>query len=429
MLKSNFVKFYAALAALLALAAFAKPKPGDPDFFPVMGWDVDAEFQGKFTVEFFQEMADAGFNIAGIFGGHENIKMLAQVDGLYCWAYLGEANQAWQRHAEDDKAYADAVAADLAAYADLPGIYGYFVTDEPTAEHFPFLGKVARELKAQAPGSPWYLNLLPIIVNPRDLKADSSQDYVQKYIDACQPAWVGYDNYPLMEDGSLRADHWDQLQQFREVTQRNHLPFQACVLLSAHMDYRVVSQDDLFFEVYAALLYGAKGIQYFNYWPPPRSNYRMAPVDQVGNKTATWHHVKAVNDTVHVLAHILNRLESTAVYHFQPGEPMKGENPAPQDSIVADPGSPDIALAVGEFRDVVNGDCYVMLLNKNLKASANLNNIQWRRKPASIQVCSPFKAGKFLPGAPNPFYGEDAYVAPGHALLLKLTFDDVPQAD
>lgn len=409
------------LFTTLVLAA-AKPKPGDPDFFPIMGWDVGGEFQGTFTVEFFQGMADAGFNIAGIFGEKPWIQMIAQVDGLYCWAYMGKTNEAWQAHVEDDAAYAAAVAKDLESYRGLPGIYGYFITDEPTAVHFPYLAKAAREIKAQAPGAPWYLNLLPITVNPRDLQADSYQDYVQRYIDACQPAWVGYDNYTLMEDGSLRADHWQQLKEFREVTQRNGLPFQACVLATAHMNYRIPSEDDLFFEVYGALLYGAKGIQYFNYWPPARTNYRGGPVDQLGNKTPTWHRLKAVNDTVHILAPILNRLESTSVYHFQPGKPMAGEDPAPADSLVKAPGDAGLALAVGEFRDVVNGDLYVMILNKDLQRSANLNNIQWRNTPASIQVCSPFKAGAYLPGTPKSFYGEDAFVAPGHAILLRLVF-------
>ena len=412
-----------ALTLLFATLVFAVPKPGDPDFFPIMGWDVDGEFQGTFTVEFFQEMADAGFNIAGIFGNHNYIKMLGQVDGLYCWAYMGNANQTWQAHVEDDAVYQEAVAKDLAAYRDLPGIYGYFVTDEPTAAQFPYLAKAVREIKAQAPDAPWYLNLLPIIVHPRDLNADSYQDYVQRYINACQPAWVGYDNYTIMEDGSLRADHWQQLKEFREVTQRNGLPFQACVLATGHMNYRVPSQDDLFFEVYSALLYGAKGIQYFNYWPPPRTNYRGGPVDQLGNKNPTWHAIKAVNDSVHNLAGILNRLESTSVYHFQPGQPMSGEDPAPSDSWIAGPAEKGQSLAVGEFRDSTNGDPYVMILNKDLKRSANLNSIQWRTKPSVIQVCSPYKAGAYLPGAPNSFYGEDAFVAPGHAILLKLTFE------
>lgn len=410
------------LCLVVSAIVLAASKPGDPDFFPIMGWDVGAEFQGTFTVEFFQEMADAGFNIAGIFAEEHWLRMIGQVDGLYCWAYLGKSNQTWQAHVEDDEAYAAAVAADLESYRGLPGIYGYFVTDEPTAVHFPYLAKVTRELNRQAPGTPWYLNLLPVTVNPRDLHADSYMDYVDRYITACQPAWVGYDNYTLMEDGTLRADHWQQLQEFREVTRRRGLPFQACVLATGHMNYRVPSEDDLFFQVYGALLYGAKGIQYFNYWPPARTNYRGAPVDQMGNKTQTWYHIKAVNDTVHNLAGILNRLESTNVYHFQPGEPMPGENPAPEDSIVLAPGDDAIALAVGEFRDVTNGDRYVMLLNKNLKCSANLNNLQWRVKPATIQVCSPFKAGAYLPGAPSSFYGEDAFVAPGHAILLRLTF-------
>ena len=415
-----------ALTLLFVLLVFAdaKPRPGDSDFFPIMGWDVGGEFQGTFTVEFFQEMADAGFNIAGIFGEPHWIRMIGQVDGLYCWAYMGNANQAWQAHVEDDAVYQEAVAKDLANYRDLPGIYGYFVTDEPTAVHFPYLAKAAREIKAQAPGAPWYLNLLPITVNPRDLQADSYADYVQRYIDACQPAWVGYDNYTLMDDGSLRADHWAQLKEFREVTLRNGLPFQACVLATAHMNYRIPSEDDLFFEVYGALLYGAKGIQYFNYWPPPRTNYRGGPVDQLGNKNPTWYHIKTVNASVHNLAPILNRLESTSVYHFQPGKPMAGEDPAPTDSLVKAPGDAKLALAVGEFRDTTNGDIYVMILNKDLKRSANLNNIQWRSAPTTIQVCSPYMAGAFLPGAPSSFYGEDAFVAPGHAILLRLTFEE-----
>ena len=71
---------------------------------------------------------------------------------------------------------------------------------------------------------------------------------------------------------------------------------------------------------------------------------------------------------------------------------------------------------MGEFRDRENGDLYVMVLNKNLKHTINISGLQWRNgTPADIQVVSQFKKDVL-----SRFAGENVWVAPGQALLLKI---------
>jgi len=409
------------LTILTAVSLFADyPKPGDADFFPIMGWDVGGEFQGTFTLEFFQEMRKAGFNIAGIFSpGEPGTKLIDQVDGLYFWGYMGNAHALTDNKKGTPEEYAAAVAKDIENGKQNPHLYGHFITDEPNADAFRYFSQVCQELNRQVPEAQWYLNLFPTICSPETLKTATYEEYVERFINECEPHWVGYDNYTLMDDGTIRADHWYQIRIIRDITLAHGIPFQACVLATGHLNYRAPSEADLFFEVYSALLYGAKGIQYFNYWPPARASYHGGPVDQLGNKTPTWYAIKAVNESVHNLAPVLNRLQSTKVYHFQPWKPMKDENPPKSDSLVKGFDNKNLAIAVGEFVDTTNGDIYVMLLNKDLHRSANVNGIQWRKQPKNIEVCSPFKKGAFLP---EKFFSENAFIIPGRALLLKLEF-------
>lgn len=95
---------------------------------------------------------------------------------------------------------------------------------------------------------------------------------------------------------------------------------------------------------------------------------------------------------------------------------MPFENGPQNDSIIEGPAAPDHRIAVGEFVDRETGEKYVMILNKNLKRTINVNGLKWRNgKPGNIMVCSQFKKDYL-----SPFGGENAWIAPGQAILLKL---------
>jgi hypothetical protein len=69
-------------------------------------------------------------------------------------------------------------------------------------------------------------------------------------------------------------------------------------------------------QVYSTMAYGGRGIQYFTYFAPQIGNYRLAAVDQFGNRTATWDMLRRINNQIYALAQVLIRLRSTGVYHY-----------------------------------------------------------------------------------------------------------------
>lgn len=77
---------------------------------------------------------------------------------------------------------------------------------------------------------------------------------------------------------------------------------------------------------------------------------------------------------------------------------------------------PNGKFVVGEFTHEESGKHFVMILNKSLTDSVNLNGLVWRNKPQNIRMISPWVAGKSY----DFNAGEHKWLAPGHAVLLKI---------
>ena len=409
--KAFLSQFFCLALSLLA----ASPKPGDPDFFPLTSWGHNIWLSVPLTQKYFDDMAECGITIAGFANSLEELDMMEKA-GLRGWIIPEHSYEDfWNNEVHEEKLHA-AVAADVAAYSHHPALYGYFLQDEPIANRFPKLKCLSDEFHRLDPAHKTYINLLPITVSGTRLLTKDWFDYVQQYVDAIHPDHIGYDYYGLPEEpNAIRPQFWKQLDGIRRISQANGLPFQTTLLTVGHLHYRIPTETDIFFQVYSALLYGAKGILYFTYVNPRVSSYRHSPIDPWGNKTETWYALRTVNNTVHCLASTLNRIDSTAVYHFQPGTPLECENPPQEGSLVLAAATPDDRLAVGEFRDRINGDRYVMLLNKNLTKTLNANGLKWRDdvNKENLEVVSPY-----LPGERSAFRGENAWIAPGQALLI-----------
>ncbi len=406
-----------ALFFLCAIVLSAAPKPGDADYFPITAWGNNTWLTVPLTQQYFDDMAEAGITVAGFAGSIEELAMIDRA-GMTAWVSPGFSGEIfWDNDAKAEDVRQE-VQKVVAQYKDVPGVCGYYLQDEPKATRFKTLALFRQELLRQDPSHRTYINLLPNYASPEQLGARDFLKYAEKYVEVVQPDEIGYDFYTLFEDedAPLRPGYWKQLAETRQVAQSHGIPMQVCVLAVGHMGYRIPSENDLFFEVYSALLYGAKGILYFTYVTPPVASYRHAPCDPWGNRTETWYAMRYVNNTVKCLAKTLNRLESTAVYHFQPGTPMAYENPAPPNSLILAPAAENHRIAVGEFRDKETGEQYVMVLNKDLKHTINIAGLQWRNgKPENLQVCS-----QFYKDTLQNFSGENTFIAPGQALLLKL---------
>jgi hypothetical protein len=379
--------------------AAATNNAATPDFFPVMAWNSVPNDPAVL-----KKMKECGLTVAGFVApgtldacqaaGLKGIVSDARTSG-YDWTKVDEAIA---------RSNVTSVVKETGAH---PAVYGYYLRDEPGADYFPGLAKVAALFRELAPGKWAYINCFPNYAENWQLNATNYNDYLERFIHTVQPTTLSYDNYSIMDNGSLREVYWTNLEEMGAAARKYHLPFWNIVLSVGHFSYREPTAADFKFQVYSSLAYGAKGIAYFTYFAPQVGNYRMAPIDQFGNETVNWRNMQYVNLQIQKLAPTLLQLNSDEVYHF--GTVPGGCHGPSTNSLVTAIGGQMLA---GDFthRD---GTRYVMLVNKDLQKSAPCGP-QFRVAPKRLMKVSPYD------GSLTAFEGEQVWLAPGAGVLLKL---------
>ena len=385
---------------LTTSSSLPAPAPTDTNFFPIMAWNGAPKDPATF-----QKMRECGLTIAGFVppaglaacraAGLKAIVSDARTSG-YDWANVDEA-----------KARKN-VASLVAKVGRNPAVFGYYLRDEPGVGMFPGLAKVAGLIRELSPGKWPYINLFPDYANSDQLGTASYAEYLERFIATCHPTIISYDNYSLMDDGSVRGNYWSNLESVRAACQKHGIEFWNIVLSVAHFSYREVNAADFRFEVYTTLAYGGRGISYFTYFTSPTGNYRMAPIDQFGHQTATWYYMQHVNLQIQKLAPTLLQLRSDAVYHI--GQVPSGASGPPTNSLVSGVGGDNFLVGDFTHRD---GSRYLMVVNKDLAKSRPCSP-QFRKAPRRVQHVSAYS------GTLTSFEGEDVWLPPGGGVLLKV---------
>ena len=395
-------------AAVLALLApplhAAAPKPDEP-FFPIMAWNW---YPASDDPAVLQQMRDCGLTVVGFVS---NLKHLDKVHAAGMKAIVQDPrtqNYDWAGKIDAAKAREN-VASLVKEVNGHPAVIGYYLRDEPPAAFFPGLATVASIVKELAPGKWPYVNLFPNYADPGQLGVPDYATYVEQFVGAVKPPVLSYDHYALMQDGSLRPEYWQNLEQMRAAARKADVPFWNIVLATAHFDYREVTHADFRFQAYSTLAYGGRGLSYFTYFAPPVGNYRMAPIDQFGAPTQTWHWMRNVNRQVLKLAPTLLKLKSDAVYHF--GQLPRGtQGPGKGSLLTGVSGNGD--FMAGDFTHG-DGSRWVMIVNRSVTRSQPAHP-QFRSPPKKVQALSAY-TGEF-----TPFEGEYTWLAPGQGCLLKI---------
>lgn len=390
----------------LVFTASAKPKavkaakPILPEkIFPIMPWNYIPN-----DPKTFQQLHDCGFTVAG-FVAPDGLKNCADA-GLKAIVWDNRTmNYDWTK--VDAEAARKNVTSLIKQVGRDPAVYGFYLRDEPPANFFNGLETVASLVREQAPGKWPYINLFPNYAENWQLATSSYEEYLEKFIAMCHPTQLSYDHYALYEDGSLGGNYWKNLEQMRAVAVKHKLPFWNIVLAVAHFSFREPTEVDLRFQGFSSLVCGARGIAYFTYFASPVGNRRGAAIDQFGNPTPTWNHLRSINLQIQKLAPTLLELTSDEVYHFG-GVPNGCHGPS-TNSLVTNIGG---AFAVGDFTHS-NGTRYVMLVNKDMSRSAPCWP-QFRNPPKKLTLISQYT------GQPMSYDGEQPWVMPGGGILLKL---------
>jgi hypothetical protein len=248
-----------------------------------------------------------------------------------------------------------------------------------------------------------YVNLFPNYANRQQLGAASYEDYLRAYIKHVPLPYLSWDNYSLTA-GEMHPRFYDNLEAARKVTLEARIPFWNCVLSTALFKHMEPSDATLSLQAYSTLAYGGRGLQYFTWFSADVGNFRLAPIDHYGNRTASYDAIRRVNHQLHALLPTLLKLRSTGVYHW------------PVSTAAGTPLLKDIKtsaqLLIGEFTDGA-GRPYVLLVNKHLSESFSFNPEPWKQGAVFYRVSA-------VTGKESLFGGESVWLAPGSGMLLRL---------
>lgn len=343
--------------------ATAVPKHLRDEFFISYWWGPEPSESS------FKRIADAHFTVAQAGGGRKTLD-LAKKYGLK--VVLEDARI--QPYADDFQIPLDALFAEV---ADHPALWGYHIIDEPDASKFPALAKINQYLLDKDPQHVPYINLFPTYALPDQLGvpeqtasdqlgAPSYTEYVDRFLTEVKPVFLSYDHYAMFDNGTRRADFYENLEVIRHGALRSQIPFNYILLSCPHFSYRNPSRAELLWQVNSALVYGAHGIQYFTYLTPPKrpeyDGWHDAITTYEGEPLRKYEEIKAINADVLKLAPLLMRCESTGVYHTEPCP--SATTPLSQQTVITEVRG-NAELVIGFFRDPQQGETYMMFVNRS----------------------------------------------------------------
>ena len=347
--KSFQTKLWAVIAvcAMLSVIAAAqeKQKPSPVDLFPgedtlpILAW-IGIPTNGWITVERFQEMKDAGFNL--------NLSWIrSQYDASI--RVLDVAHQAGMRCIYMSDRLSQAPEETVKAIKNHPGLAGYFLRDEPFEANFKELGQLAKRIMDMDPDHFCYINLLPTYGKFESLEA--YRGYVRHFIEEVPIPLVSFDHYPILKDSvedwtpeqqkelllnlqnkpeysgadimkmkmpRLRPDWYSNLEIIAEESRRAGRPFWAFALSITHGNYPIPTMEGLRLQMYSNLAYGAQGLQYFTYWHTGNGKpyYDDAPITRSAKRSTTYDRIREINHELQARAFVFVRSRVVAVNHL-----------------------------------------------------------------------------------------------------------------
>lgn len=377
-------------------------------FFPIGGWGELAGVGGRLTDEEGARLAvECGMTLVAP----------ASVAQLEICQRHRLAALVWDPRCSEydwlnvDPAQAEERIKSLAAEtASNPWVLGYLLTDEPSTARFQGISVVAKAIAKYAPGKLIFVNLFPNYASPEQLGAASYEEYLTRFIAEVGPNVLSYDNYSMMDDGSIRAGYFANLDAFRRASLASGMPWCNVVLGNAHFSYAEPSPATTRLQAFTTLAAGGRGLVYFTFHDRLHGNYRDAAIDVFGHKTPTFDMLRNVNLKIRGLAPTINRLTSTGLYTFpEARDGLPGLEP--EGGQVLKALHSGVPALVGEFRHE-DGSRWAMIVNLDLVRSAPMG-VEWTTGEGPGEWLCPYT------GTLASFEGESVWLAPGQGVLLK----------
>gem|GEM_PF-5860095 len=184
---------------------------------------------------------------------------------------------------------------------------------------------------------------------------------------------LSYDMYGQMApQPSGVEDYFNNLRLFSAAAEKAGADLWTTMLSVGHYHYRVPNEDDFRWQLNTAVASGVKGVMWFVVYAVNISNYRMAPFDEFGEKTATFEYLSRVNrHFLHQFGDFFLSAKRLSTTHYKQafgGYPLfeAGKTDAQLTEITTEYG--DLPAIVSFFEK--DGKRYVALVNNSQKESA-----------------------------------------------------------
>lgn len=198
------------------------------------------------------------------------------------------------------------------------------------------------------------------------LVAFTYEDYVYRWA-STQPDFLMYDFYPYLENGQFKDGYYLNMEIIRRQALQYDIPFwtylQSCGMVGS---IKSPNLNELRYQIYSSLAYGAKGICYFLYETPDDGVFYDGIMLPDGNlNTTLYKNAKELNAQVLALGTVLQQLTSTAVYHVS--VVPEGCTQLPNDYFWQ-PVDANANLLIGELENN-SGTKYIFVVNKDYEES------------------------------------------------------------
>lgn len=256
-----------------------------------------------------------------------NIPVLIYSDMLVQTTSTGDP-----RLTDDQKGFIDKMIEDLSAYKMFKG---FTFRDEPRVEMSKSFKVVKEYIDSVKPGLYFYTSMLPIYAD--DLTAYSTENTTDReeaykdYIDAFSDALgtFGYDSYPLFIDPIrnstyVRDDWFQNLRLMAESAKEKD--YDAAITVQSMSEgspdgeyttvhkYLPTKKSQITYQVYSALAYGVKSINYYTYWQHWQNTDTFTIYSAMVNypekngqeavKTEAYYAVKEANEEIKKFDHV-----------------------------------------------------------------------------------------------------------------------------
>lgn len=301
------------------------------------------------------------------------------------WPHLTKAGE---------EAYRRDFKAAVKALGSHPAVVGFHVGDEPGTAEFADACRATRIQKEIAPHLQPFLNLLPMYVGIESrIGYHDWGKYLDDYVTGAQPPFLCYDCYTQMNPDPDGDAFWGfemyfaNLRAYWEAAARHNMDYWTTLLSVGHFRYRCPREDDLRWQVNTAAASGAKGLLwFFFYMREPHDNYRVAPIDEHGERTETYEWLSRVCRTfLKWQAPIL--LECALVRSSHVGKGWGGwpTFDAGTGLVTKAHSSTGTPLIISEFKHR-NGADYLAVVNNSQKESTHAELVVRGRKPNLYRV-------------------------------------------